>query len=265
MARSFSDDVFLVLDAQGGDSTALMDLVREFTPNMKAVARKFDHVLDAEDAEQIAKLAFIEYVLGIDQDKARTLRAAVKGLCLNALNEACGGMSYTSYANVRSAAEAMRTPVNPEDAPALSLEDAAVKHKVSVSLLANYMSLNAPASLDAIVDSAYDEDNPFDSDFGTGFTNDDVDPLRDPEFSNRVGAFDLEEKHESTRASVDMDTAWNLRMAMGRLSRPAFRVMDLVGQGLTDEQIGERLGVERRTVQKTRQRALVSLRTFMSP
>lgn len=266
--RTYDQDAYEVLNAAAGDNGAMAALLREYAPNLRGVVKKFEHRIEFEDGMQIVSLAFIEYVLNADESKARRIRTAVNGIALDAMNAACApGLGSVSFKNARAAAESMRAPVEQDAPAALSLYEAAEKHKgsgLSVSLLANYLLLDQAASLDALVDEAYDDENPFGLDMAGASDVSDLDPHHDPEFLSRPSLSHFDVKCESVGVSREVHKVMRVQRAVDALPKRQKEVVRLLMAGETETSIAAQLGVAFRTVVNTRANAYASLRMALA-
>jgi len=262
--RTYDDDVRDVLAVQAGDEEALMRLLAEYKGNLRAAAKKFDHRYGKDDANQIAMLAFIEYVGKASELEARRLRKTSRLVALNALNEAMSdGLGRTTGSQLRAAAESMRPSVESAEEP-LSLYEAADRFEVGLSALDHYVQLSDPVSYDTHFGEGYDPDNPYAEDAAGGATFDEYTPEVDPEFMRkREAATSREAKCQSIAASALAGDASPIAQALDALAPRQREVMLMLANGMSETDIAAVLGVAFRTVVNTRVQATKRLKELL--
>jgi RNA polymerase sigma factor (sigma-70 family) len=262
--QSNTDVAADVAAVQAGDTEAFSRIVRAYSKLIRKVARKYEEVLDQNEAFDIVVSALGEHLATVSPEDAKFLSNKVAFIATEALDaEMFPGIPKMSLYNLRKASTSMRAPVEVDDEPQKTFYEAAAYAGVSLEALENYRMLERAESFDAVLDGAFDDENPYDQDLAGGYSCDEIDTRHDPELSNQ---YSLSVVTDVTTQSIreSLTTKQMVQEAVSSLAPRQQEVVSLFMQGLNDTEIAAELGISRSSVITQRHRAFESLRSTIA-
>lgn len=148
-------EVLLVQRAQDGCEKSMLELMEAYRPAIRAQVRKVEPYYDLDDAEQEAKLAFMQMVYNHDTERGRLFQR-VKAELTNALREA-SCLQNSHFHIPLSTQRRFRTILSRADHdPAAGVEIAQDNGMSKEVFLAIYYSLYGREELDTAGESLWD-------------------------------------------------------------------------------------------------------------